>query len=50
MDNLLDSVEIPKLNEVDKDFLDKPISKQEIYETLTSMKHNKSPALDGLPV
>ena len=50
MDNFLDSVEIPQLNNVDKDFLDKPISKQEIYETLTSMKHNKSPGLDGLPV
>ena len=50
MDNFLESIEIPQLNEVDKELLEKPISKQELYETLTSMKHNKSPGLDGLPV
>ena len=50
IDNFLDSIEIPQLNEVDKDSLDKSISKQEIYDTIISMKHNKSPGLDGLPV
>ena len=50
IDNFLDSIDIPQLNEDDKDSLDKSISKQEIYDTLISMKHNKSPGLDGLPV
>ena len=46
----LNSIEIPQLNEVDKDFLDKPLSKKELYDTITSMKHNRSPGLDGLPI
>ena len=50
MEDFLDSVEIPQLNEIDKDFLERPITKQELYDTVTSMKHNKSPGLDGLPV
>ena len=50
MEDFLDSVEIPQLNETDKDFLERPITKQELYDTVTSMKHNKSPGLDGLPV
>ena len=50
IDNFLDSIEFPQLTEVDKYSLDKPISKQEIYDTLISIEHNKSPGLDGLPV
>ena len=30
--------------------LEKPISKQELFDTIQSMKHNKSPGLDGFPI
>ena len=50
MDKFLDGIEIPQLSDIDKLFLETPISKQELYDTLISMKHNKSPGLDGLPV
>ena len=50
MEDFLDSIEFPQLNEVDKVLLDKPISKKELFDTIASMKHNKSPGLDGLPV
>ena len=50
IEHFLDSIETPNLNEVDKLSLDEPISKQELYETVLSMKHNKSPGFDGLPV
>ena len=46
----LDNIEIAKLSENDKLSLEQPISKNEIYDTIISMKLNKTPGLDGLPV
>ena len=50
IEGFLDSIDIPQLDVLDKDFLEAPLSKQELYDVVTSMKHNKSPGLDGLPV
>ena len=50
IDEFLNSIETPILSEDYKHFLEAPISKQEIYDIICSMKHNKSPGLDGLPV
>ena len=50
IEDFLDSIDIPQLEVLDKDFLEAPLSKQELYDVVTSMKHNKSPGLDGLPV
>ena len=48
--NFLDGIEFPKLSEVNKSTLDQPVSKSELYKTLVSMKHNKTPGFDGFPV
>ena len=46
----LEGIEIPKLSDEDKQIIDQPITKQELYNTLVSMKLNKTPGFDGLPV
>lgn len=50
IEDFLNSIETPSVNEDDRHFLEKPFSKQELYTTICSMKHNKSPGFDGLPV
>ena len=47
---LFDQLDTPKLAEDEKQFLENPLTKQEIFDVIKSMKHNKSPGLDGLPV
>ena len=46
----LDAIDIPKLGDESKTFLDHPLSKSELYNTIVSMNHNKTPGFDGLPV
>ncbi len=41
-DNFLNKIEIPKLSDEYKQLLDQPITKKELYDTLVSMKHNKT--------
>ena len=48
--NFLDSLDIPKLSVGEKLSLDQPISKHEVFQTISSMNHNKSPGYDGIPV
>ena len=48
-ESFLGNLDIPKLSDDHKQILDQPISKSELYNTLTSMKHNKTPGFDGLP-
>ena len=47
---LFDKLDIPKLCEDKKQLLETPLSKQEIYEVIKSMKMNKTPGFDGIPV
>jgi mannosylglycoprotein endo-beta-mannosidase len=49
-DEFLNSIDIPKLPEASKDLLDQPICKNELGSTLVSMKQNKTPGYDGLPL
>ena len=44
----LDKVELPTICEVDRNFLEKPLTINECYETLKTFKNNKSPGNDGL--
>ena len=39
----LEGIKIPKLSDEDKQIIDQPITKQEYYNTLVSMKLNKTP-------
>ena len=47
---LFDNIDIPKLNEDEQLFLENPLSKQEIFDVIKSMKINKTPGFDGLPI
>ena len=47
---IFDKLDIPQLNEDDKASLERPITKQELYDVLKSMKINKTPGYDGIPV
>ena len=49
-DALFTNITIPKLSEVDKNYLETPLTKNEVYCAVKSMKTNKTPGLDGLPV
>ena len=40
----------PKLSEEEKSFLDQPLSKQELYDVVKTIKTNKTPGFDGLPI
>ena len=50
VNNFLDSLDIPKLSDGEKLNLDQPISKHEVFHTISSMNHKKSPGYDGIPV
>ena len=49
-ETFLDSIDIPKLSEDGKAILEKPLCKQELYDVIKSMKLNKTPGFDGLPI
>ena len=49
-ESLFDKLNIPKLCEDQKQSLETPLTKQEIYEVIKSMKINKTPGFDGIPV
>lgn len=49
-ETLFDKIDIPKLTEDEKQILENPISKQEIFDVIKSMKINKTPGFDGLPI
>ena len=48
--SLFDKLNIPKLCEDQKQSLETPLSKQEVYDVIKSMKLNKTPGFDGIPV
>ncbi len=50
VNNFLDPLDMPKLSDEDKNNLDQPLSKTEVFQTIKAMNHNKSPGFDGLPV
>ena len=47
MDNFLESYSLPKLNQVETDQLNRPITRNEIEEVIKSLPTNKSPGPDG---
>jgi hypothetical protein len=49
-DEFLSSLTIPQLPKEDKCTLEQPISKSEVFRTISSMNLNKSPGYDGLPL
>ena len=49
-EELFDNIVIPKLAEDEKQSIESPLSKQEIYDVIKSMKINKTPGFDGLPI
>ena len=49
-ESLFGNLDIPKLSEDEKDNLENPLSKKEIFSVIKSMKMNKSPGFDGLPI
>ena len=49
-ESLYDSIDIPKLSLEDKNLLEKPFTKQELFDVVKEMKMNKTPGFDGLPV
>ena len=48
--DLFNNIDIPKLTDDEKQILEKPLSKQEIFNVIKSMKMNKTPGFDGLPI
>lgn len=49
LDSFFVGLNLPKLTANDMNFLDSPITLQELYDTLKLMKQGKSPGWDGLP-
>ena len=49
VDNLLQSLPIPTINEEQKQFCELKISPKECAEALKTFKNNKSPGIDGIP-
>ena len=45
----LSGLDVPRINSNERDLLNAPISKSELWATLKSMSSNKTPGLDGLP-
>ena len=48
--DIFNNIHIPKLSDDDKQFLERPLSKNELYEVVKSMQSNKTPGFDGLPI
>ena len=46
----LNDIDIPNLSADSKPILDQPISMQELYDSLISMKQNNTPVYDGFPI
>ena len=49
-EELFNSVVTPKLTDDERSILDQPLSKQELYDVNKTMKTNKTPGFDGLPI
>ena len=47
LNNKLNNYEIPKLTEIEKDMLERNITKSEVLESLKRCKNNKTPGCDG---
>ena len=45
--NLIDS---PKISDDENVILEQPLSKQELFDVIKTMKTNKTPGYDGLPI
>lgn len=49
IDSFLDSINLPQLNELQKNKLELPISQDELFAALQRMPNNKAPGPDGFP-
>ena len=49
-DTFFNSLDIPKLNDDEKNALEEPLSKPELFDVIRSIKTNKTPGYDGLPI
>ncbi len=45
----LDKLELPRISQMDKEFLEAPLSLEELHVSLKSLQKGKSPGLNGLP-
>ena len=50
LDNFFINLNLPQLSEEDKNFLEAPLTLEEIIQAIKNMQLNKSPGLDGFPV
>ena len=48
-ESLFDMINIPQLTEDQKQSLDSPLTKQEMFNVIKSMNMNKTPGFDGIP-
>ena len=48
--DLFNDLDILKLSDDEKNILEKPLSKREIFDVMKSMNMNKTPGFDGLPI
>lgn len=48
-DLFLKHLDLPKLNDSQRDILDSPLTTEELKSALDSMNSNKAPGLDGIP-
>ena len=46
----LNLIDTPKLSDDENDILEQPLSKQELLDVIKTMKTNKTPGYDGLPI
>ncbi len=46
----LDKLELPRISQIDKEFLEAPLSLEELHVSLKSLQKGKSPVLDGFPL
>lgn len=49
-DTIFSNLDIPQLSEGEKHYLENPLSRNEIFDVIKSMKMNKSPGFDGFPI
>ena len=48
MDNILETYSLPKLNQEEKDQVNRPITRNEIEYVVKTLPTNKSPGPDGI--
>ena len=50
LDNFTNDINLPKLNQGDKDMCDSPITEREVAQAVISMNNGSAPGTDGIPV